>query len=327
MAETLFIVKKNHGYDGGSMSSGLKNSVKFVADMLIGLGYDVALAVAIDGNSIDALVAKYCPKRVILEAIWVAPGKLEELIRLHPNVAWTVRVHSETPFLANEGMACEWIAWYMRLGVEVAFNSEHTQADFRLIGTPGYLPNYYPLSGKSDGPLPWKKGDVIHIGCFGAIRPLKNQLIQAMAAITFAREIRCRLVFHMNGDRVEQGGTNNLKNIVAVCRDTGTDLVLHPWMNHCDFLSLVAKMNICLQVSMSESFNVTAADAVSQMVPVVGSDAIPWLPVHSCAQVNSRESIVSALHRASRKTAAKNYVALRKYSDESAWVWKRWMAS
>lgn len=72
----------------------------------------------------------------------------------------------------------------------------------------------------------------IDIGCFGAVRPLKNQLMQAIAAISFARSRGLHLRFHMNGTRIEGGGPV-LKNITAMfARSPDAELVLHPWFDH-----------------------------------------------------------------------------------------------
>jgi glycosyltransferase involved in cell wall biosynthesis len=318
---TLFVIKEKNGYDCGTISSGLRNSAGFVVDMLLNEGIRALLVEAVDGNSIDALVAKYRPVRVVLEAIWVTPNKLAELHRLWPKVKWTVRAHSETPFLAQEGMAGAYILEYMKQGVEVAFNSADTANDFSVFGPTTYLPNYYPLrKPRPAHPV----SSELNVGCFGAIRPLKNQFIQAIAALTFAKRQGKKLRFHMNGTRPEQFGANNLKNIQAVL---GSDLVLHPWFNHADFLEVIAAMDICLQVSLTESFSVVASDAVSMGVPLIGSPAIKWLPERSQATVDSAESIVSAMGTADATNVIMNNATLNAYLKEAVLIWTGWVNS
>ena len=89
----LFIYKNNSSYaTTEAPSSGVRSSVSFVVDMLQHHGINAVLAEAVDGNSIDALVAKHRPGRVVLEAVWVTPEKLAELLKLHPGVhQWTIR--------------------------------------------------------------------------------------------------------------------------------------------------------------------------------------------------------------------------------------------
>jgi glycosyltransferase involved in cell wall biosynthesis len=318
----LFIIKKFHGSGGASpVSNGLTKSAQFVVDMLLAQGFRAKLVEAIDGNSIDALVAQNSPARVAIEALWVTPTKMAELQRLWPKVRWTVRVHSETAFLANEGIAIDWLLEYMQQGIEVAFNSQQTVDDFADIAwATSWLPNYYPQR-KPRQPKP--DSDTLNVGCFGALRPLKNQLEQAFAAIQFAMRHGKKLIFHMNGSRVEQSGENNLKNIKALFSNEG-GLVLHPWLSHQEFLELIACMDICLQVSLSESFNIVSADAVSMGVPLVGSSAISWLPRRSRANPASAHSIADAMGRADATSVGMNREALENYLAEAVEVWTDW---
>ena len=322
----LFLIKKFYDYYGPHhVSNGLRTSALLVVEMLNRQGFDVVLAEAIDGNSIDALVFKYRPDRVVIEAIWVTPAKMAELQRLWPDVNWTVRVHSELPFLAAEGCAINWLASYEKQDVEVSFNSLQAVEDFQVIGKSVYLPNYYPVGSPR---RETNTGSVLNIGCFGAIRPLKNQLIQAFAAVAYADKYGKKMVFHMNGSRIEQNGSNNLKNIQALIEATNYGLELHPWMDYEDFLRLIAKMDICLAVSLSESFCIVAANAVSVGVPLVGSDAISWLPSEAQAPVDSVSGIVEVMDSAFHKRAVKrNRNALEKFSKRSMAIWRQWMES
>jgi hypothetical protein len=319
----LFIIKQFHEYNGIQQSaSGLRRSAQFAVDLLLHESHRAKLVQAIDGNCIDRLVTENAPTRVILEALWVTPAKMAELKKLHPSVKWTIRIHSEIPFLATEGIAVEWIAAYNKMGVEVAFNSDQTRKDFSVLGDFAYLPNYYPLRKPRKSQL---LTDTFEVGCFGAIRPLKNQLIQAFAAIKFAKDAGIKLAFHMNSSRIEQGGENVLRQIRALFEATGQTLVVHPWLDHEDFLELIAEMHVCLQVSLSESFNIVSADAVSMGVPLVGSDTITWLPKRSKAAVDSTDSIVAAIERADATTVAMNHAALETYLDDAREAWNAWV--
>lgn len=321
---TLFILKKFYDYGGtNKIANGLRTSAQFVVDLLLKEGHRAYLAEAIDANCIDRLVTQYRPARVVLEAIWVTPEKLSELQKLHPHVRWTVRVHSELPFLANEGMALDWLLDYVGQGVQVAFNSQQTVDDFRVLAPSIHLPNFYPL--RQPRRHPKHEQDELHVGCFGAIRPLKNQLIQAVAAVQYACDKGKRLVFHMNGTRIEQLGANCLKNIIAVIGEADAELQLHPWLSHDEFLHLIGDMDICLQVSLSESFCIVASDAVSMGVPLVGSDAITWLPKRSKARVDSAASICEAMHKSGLITVVMNHAALESYLESAVKAWDDWL--
>lgn len=315
----LFIIKKFYDYNGyNQVSNGLKTSATFVVDMLKAEGHKSKLVQAIDANCIDRLVTEHKPRIVIVEAIWVTPEKMAELKRLHPKVRFVARVHSEIPFLANEGMSIGWLAAYSNLGVEVGFNSEQACEDYGVIGKSVYLPNYYPLRKLRYEHDPTGE---LHIGCFGAIRPMKNQLIQALAAIRYAKALGQQLNFHMNGTRLEQGGNSNLKTIKAALEATGNNLVLHGWLSHDDFLELIKQMDFCLQVSMSESFNIVASDAISLGVPLIGSSAIRWLPKRSQAPMDSAAEIAYKMELADQTTVIMNHAALEEYVHKATKVW------
>ena len=269
-------------YSHGHLSSGLYNSARFVQEMLRDFfGYQTEIVHAVDNNCIDKLVTAYQPDIVVIEAYWVVPEKFDVLIKLHPNVTWVVRNHSPTPFAAMEGIIMESVLRYMdRPNVIIACNDDRTDREFRkLISVYKpewrhelntrcvYLPNYYPICF-TPRPKPVKR-DVIDIGCFGAIRPLKNQLIQAVSAIEYANDVGKHLRFHINGTRIEGRGDAILKNLRNMFELVSHELIEHPWVNHDEFIDIVRTMDVGLQVSYTESFNIVSADMVINGVPVV----------------------------------------------------------
>lgn len=143
-----------------------------------------------------------------------------------------------------------------------------------------------------------KTRKTINISCFGAIRPLKNHLNQAAAAIRFADQQGLLLNFHVNASRVEQQGDSILKNL----RSTffylkNHNLIEHEWLPHDQFLRLIRdQIDIGMQVSFTETYNIVAADHVAQRVPVVASTEIPFVSRIFCAQPNDVPGMVRALH-------------------------------
>lgn len=270
------------------------------------MGADAKLVEVVDNNSIDREVHKYHPTHVFIEALWVVPDKFDVLIPLHPKVEWHVRLHSNTPFIANEGMAMDWIKKYGELQKKyhqfhISPNTLQMCEDLRAtLKIPTiYSPNVYQPHKSAhefqhQTPVD-KDPDVLEIGCFGAVRPMKNQLIQAMAAMAFANEIRKTLHFHINHSRLEQNGDNAFKNIQALFEGTKHKLVTHEWILHHDFLQLVRRMDLGLQVSFSETFNIVAADFVHMKVPIIGSDEIAWLNPLYRAKTTRLDNIVSHL--------------------------------
>ena len=329
----LFICKIRNDFYGPSF--GLINSCRFIACALEEHGIPAKVVTVVDNNDIDREVSNYKPTHVFIESLWVVPEKFEELIPLHPTVQWYVRIHSKIPFLANEGMAMEWLRKYDELSVyyhtlHIASNSDEVVEEFAEAYNINvlYFPNIYcpeeslipKLAKPVDG-----KSQIIDIGCFGAIRPMKNQLNQALAAITFGNESNSRINFHINSDRCELKGDAVLRNLVYAFKDTPHKLVFHPWMDHKDFIPLVQTMDLGMQVSMSETFNIVAADFVWNGVPLIGSDEITWLDRHYKADPNSLEDMVDKLRFAyagkKHNIQKANLDGLVKYNNKSTKVW------
>lgn len=284
------------------MSTGLFNSAWYMHQMMLDNGFDSKIVVLPDNNGIDREVKQFNPTHVIIEALWVVPTKFSILTKLHPNVKWIIRLHSDTPFIANEGMAFDWIGDYLDFNnVSIAVNSPKIQnelisfaenkldlninIDEKIV----YLPNYYPQIYKNKEFV--RDKEWVDISCFGAMRPMKNHLIQALASIRFADYIGKKLRFHINVGRVEQRGDTvlqNLKSLFMHIHESGHQLINHEWMSKDKFLEVCSKMDIGLQVSFSETFNIVTADMITQGVPIIGSSEIPWL--HEVYTANTTDS-------------------------------------
>ena len=345
-ARLLFIVKYRENYDGscgydGTPYSfgGLYYSALLVVEMLNALGIWAKLVQVCDNNNIDAAVAAWKPTVVIIEGLWVVPSKFAVLQPLHPSVQWVVRCHSEIPFLAYEGIAMEWLIDYVSYrNVSIASNSQYGTRDFDSIISAAnpewtqreveakvkYLPNWYdsrPIGlGKR---LP---DGFLDVGCFGAIRPLKNQLIQAVAAVEFARLQAKPLRFHVN-ERTEQNGDAVLKNLQTLMTKTGNQLVIHKWKVRPEFLAGMSAMDVGMQVSFSETFDITAADTAALGIPLVTSNAIVWSTPLSQADTSNAASILAKLMlvtgQRKREIIGLNLDGLQDFTAESEEVWKQ----
>ena len=332
----LFITKRSQGYNHtySYNSSGLLNSAEFVVRMLIAHGIEAKLVNVTDNNDIDREVSIYRPDVVIIEALWVVPEKFEVLSKLHPNVQWVVRIHSDIPFLAQEGIAVQWTREYVQQPtVFVGFNLyrtlqafEHTVGKEKLV----YLPNYFPAEEKVPEEVKHLNRlfkYTFNVGCFGAIRPLKNQLIQAMAAISYADREDLNLHFHVNATRVE-GGHGVLKNLRALFSNSKHRLIEHVWHSHRAFQHILYRMDVSMCVSLSETFCIVAADSVSLGVPLVASSQVPWAYRGSIVDATDVGDIADGVHRAVTWRLFNNFMNkrhLREYDEKSVRVWKEFL--
>lgn len=325
----LFICKRNETYGFKTKtrrSAGLWNSTRYIVESLVARGVQAEIIEVRDNNCIDREVTRFKPDLVVIEALWVVPEKFDVLKRLHPKVGWMVHMHSHMPFLALEGIAIEWLKEYTVRGVGVIANSPESYAALEQVVSPAlltYLPNIY-LSDPQDVCRPHHRHD-LHIGCFGAVRPLKNHLLQALAAIKFAREQDKGLRFYINATRVETNGDPVLKNLRSLFKYTpGAELVEVAWHEPEDFINkILPRMDICMQVSLSETFNVVTADAVTAGVPVVVSKEIKWASTVCMADDDDIDSIVKVMRRVhgNRWIARRNQKLLLKKSAHAADAW------
>jgi len=337
VTKILFILKRREDFNAKvhtklGLSTGLYNSAKFMNDMLLGCGIDSVLEVAIDNNCIDRLVQQHNPTHVIIEALWVVPTKFSVLQKLHPKVKWIIRLHSEMPFMAGEGMAMDWLGDYAKFkNIVVACNAPRMLREVQLyLGKNKviYLPNFYPQAYKKkelDTDKYW-----IDICCFGAVRPLKNHMVQAFAAIEFAEKLGKQLRFHINAGRIEMNGSpvqNNLKGLFQHLHEKGHKLINHQWTPREEFLQLCSQMDIGLQCSFSETFNIVGADLTSQGVPLVGSSEIPWSSYFNNADPTNSQDICRALMKAynhPRLNVFRNQYHLKRYTNMTKKIWTKY---
>jgi len=297
MSRSLFILKLREDYSQDpsysksyQIATGMYNSAKFVVDELNAGGQEAKMVVVVDNNAIDKAVTEYQPTHVFIEGLWVVPSKFPELMAIgrHKDVKWIVRVHSEIPFLQSEGIAMEWIAEYLRQGVYVAPNAPRAHEQLKWLAQSmvseaeadrlvPYLPNCFPVDF-SEYPIKTKVADpeFIDIACFGAYRPLKNHLQQAFVALRYAESIGKKLRFHTNG-RIDSAGQQPSKNVDQLIKAVpGAELIVHDWEDRETFLQSLQDIDLLLQVSISETFNIVGADAVLVGTPMLVSKEISW---------------------------------------------------
>jgi hypothetical protein len=292
----LFILKERFIYGQRTNAYGLYNSCDFVSRYLKEIGLDSKVVQVVDNNAIDREVASFKPTDCFIEALWVVPEKFKVLSRLHPRVSWHVRLHSKVPFLSMEGMAFDWLSEYVRLrkeeniDISLSANNKDLHQDLDLLypNCVNYTPNlYYPDPDAVSNPVPDVRTSrsELHIGLFGALRPLKNHMQQAVWAEEFARRKSKRLVLHINLTEHESNEYNTsgkvnlsiLRNLRSMFKNSPSRLVEHPWYSHADFLTLARQMDLGMQVSFSETYNIVAADLITQGVPVVASKEIEFV--------------------------------------------------
>lgn len=340
MSKSLFILKQREDYSADpsysnsyQIATGMWNSAQFVVDALDANGRTAEVAMVVDANGIDAVVTAYNPTHVFIEGLWVTPAKFAELLAIprHASRTWVSRIHSEIPFLAGEGTATDWIAEYLRIGVVVAPNAPRAEQQLRWQAThlepPAsnprlvYLPNCYPTDFEPQRQFDDKP--TLDIACFGAFRPLKNHLQQAFVALRFAEQQGKTLRFHVNS-RTDAAGSSPRWNVENLFAQTGSEIVVHDWEDRDTFLTSLRNVDVLMQASMSETFNIVAADAIFVGTPILVSSEISWAyPVFADPQ--NVDDCIRKLGVVWKSTflMTKNRAGLKSYVGESI---RRWLA-
>jgi hypothetical protein len=271
----------------------------------------------------------------LCEALWLGTGELASLLMQFPRVHFLVRVHSEVGFLQVEPGAITLLRDQMllaeqHLNLSISANSQRlvdflrTAYDARVL----YLPNLYDLERVQRRRGESHQHRLLRIGSFGALRWLKNHTTAAAAALTIARQRGCDLEFCLSVDREEHGAT-----VLQAVRNLFSGLPwarLHetPWQPWAAFRRLVGAMDLTLQVSFTESFNITTADSVAEGVPAVVSHAIEWAPENWKADPDEIHAIarIGAALLADPRSAEEGLRALERYVATAIGVWKTYLS-
>jgi hypothetical protein len=328
----LFILKDRVYNNTHIKSYGLINSSLQVSNFLNSNGCESKVVTVIDGNGIDKEVYNYKPDVVVIEALWVMGDKLKELmeIKRYKNIRWVVRIHSDIGFLSSETYAIKYIKDYIEIdkpNLFIAPNNENFNKSLSEAVNYNFtwLPNIIDI--KHHHKIVDSDTGVIKIGCFGSLRILKNQLFQAVCAMNAADALDKVLFFHINVDTgINNEGNPVLKNLEELFRDSKHTLIKHSWKENNEFQHLVRKMDLGLQLSYTESFNIIAADFINNDVPILVSDSISWMPdVLKTSTIDydrvTRKIVYLYNNRGSSKLKKKLHKSLEIYNKKSENIW------
>jgi len=220
---------------------------------------------------------------VVISAPWLSEHDMKNLICHFPDIEFVVLSHSNVGFLQADPCGVELFRRYAELSktyknLRVGGNCTRFIKWFEVAYKESCvcLPNIYPVERISH--KRWDGISPIKIGAFGAIRPEKNFMTAAAGALAIQSMTGIPIELHMStgGDGCK---SSTLPAIVQMTENIeGVTLVRHDWNNWDQFIKLIAEMDLLIQVSYTESFNMVTADGVSVGVPTVVSPVIFWAP-------------------------------------------------
>jgi hypothetical protein len=236
---------------------------------------------------------------VTISAAWFPPMQLAALAREHHDIDFTVVSHSNVGFLQADPSAFTILRGTGDL--QTGSVNVHLGANCqKLVGWWLYayhqpmrlLPNMYNLAAAPTIAQRWHGGHPLRIGAFGAVRPLKNLLTAGAAALEIGARLQVDLEFHVSSGRTEGGAATVMGALAAMYAGLpNARLVQCGWSSWPDFRRAVRNMDLLLQPSYTESFNMTTADGIAEGVPSVVSDVIDWAPARWVASADDATDI------------------------------------
>ncbi len=274
---------------------------------------------------------------VVISAPWLSCRDIAAIVEHFPLIHFVVVSHSNVGFLQADPSGIHLLRDYIELSrkfdnLDIGGNSRRfVQWVSEAYGEPAWLlPNMYPVHGhiieRFFHDVARIVRDGLRIGSFGAIRPLKNQLTAAAAAIIIGKKLEVPVEFHLSSGREEGGGNTVLNAIQQMTSDLPRfKLVLDGWAGWHEFRENVASMDLLIHPSYTESFNMVTADGVSQGVPTVGSEAIHWLPDSWKADSDNAIEIANVGLRLLNDGPKEGIEALRRHNEKSFENWKSFL--
>ena len=273
------------------------------------------------------------PTHVVIEAIWVGTETLRTLLKAFPDTLFIVRSHSQVGFLQVEPPAVKILREMLDMqrshkNLRVAANSQRlTHFLERTFGPCVFLPNLYDT--EYTPPRRQHQPGILRIASFGALRLLKNHMTSAAGALLIARTEKTNLEFYVSVNRAENAGAQGILHAIRNLYNglPWARLVESPWSDWAKFRKTIARMDLYLQPSFTETFNITVADAIIEGVPAVVSDAIDWAPDGWKVEADNVEQLaeVGLSHLHNPKSAEEGLVALRAHVHVGVRHWLKFL--
>jgi len=330
---SVVLAYKNFAANRNISHIGLGVAAINTAKVLIENGISTAVWPVINAEDLRCRLQAQPAEQVIVSAPWIPSPELQSLANQFSNTQFTVACHSNVGFLQADRNGVKLVREVMELeagsaNIHLAGNSRRFCEWVRFaFGAPcAYLPNLYYLHGEPVPPPRAFHGGTLKIGVFGATRPLKNMMSAAGAALELSRSLRSPLELWVSGGRTEGGGEVVLGAVKEMLNGLpGVSLILNGWQTWPQFRKTVASMNLLMQPSYTESFNMVTADGVAEGVASVVSSAIDWAPHDWKADVDDALAIARVGRRLLHDpmAAAEGRRALVEYVEHGVCAYKK----
>lgn len=319
----------HHHYRAGGLASNALHST----GVLRRAGVDVHLDGVVDVRDLFQKVAEVAGHltHCVIEALWIPIEDLKRLAKIHPNIQFLVRSHSKMGFLQVEPEAINQMKAILGLRLPnlhfCSNNKEFADSVEEVYGPCIYLPNLYDVH-ECVIPTKFFHDNTLHIGSFGANRLLKLHPTAALAALQTASRMGKRLKFYTNLDKTP-GGESVRKTVRNLFHGLSwAEHVEVTWQESDLFKLTIAAMDLVIQLSATETFNMVAADAVNANVPVVVSPSITWVPKWERVPIDDTSKVAEicehVLHNA-HQIVHRQKQALNQFIEDAKEVWLNYL--
>lgn len=328
----LVIVYKNFAAWQGISHIGLGVSAQMNAEYLGRHGVRAeVLAVKNNVDLVNFLKENTDVTDVVISALWLSVLDIETMCRYFKGVRFVSVSHSNVGFLQADPGAFTLLRRYIALSrdlknLSIGANC-HKFGDWLAVAydTPVVvLENLYTIW---EGTKDKQPKDLVRIGTLGAIRPQKNVLSAAAAALYIHQKLKVPVEFSLSTGREDGGGNVILRAVREMCGNLADFfLVERFWSDWRSFRRVIREQDLLVQVSYTESFNMVTADGIAEGVPSVVSPAITWVPddwkVEPDDVVEIAERGIRALKNL-KDEARRGFDALVKHNEQGL---KEWLA-
>jgi glycosyltransferase involved in cell wall biosynthesis len=273
------------------------------------------------------------PSHVVIHAPWIQTDDLARLARDFPETTFIVISHSNWGFLAADPHAVKLMREAAHLqrsthNVRIGGNAQKFVAVASEIWgvDVAWVPNLYDMTTPFAAARPPWPGRTLRLGLFGAARMLKNGVTATAAAIQLSMRYRVPTELYVSAERADgEVVVNAIRELTDDVPDV--TLVYSGWQSWAKFRHLVATMDLLLQPSFTESFNVVTADGIAEGVPSVVSPAIDWAPARWQANPDDADDVANVadylLH--ARAATDDGRAALTAYVTKGLAQWREFL--
>jgi hypothetical protein len=338
MRYVAFVSKDSQSWAPGAYHIGLGVNTMHMTNVLSKQGVKCGAYSAWSADHLErVLVTLPHDSVIVVEALWLTTDDCKRLLTRFEQMHFIIRCHSQLAFIQADTSAIklfrEQLALQdLTLRFQMAGNSSRF-ADFIIQGLHDrchHLPNLYHME-RVERKFPKLHADrILRVGSFGATRVLKFHIVAAAASLIVGKQRGNDIEFYMSSNRDEGGGgyvKQGIKHLYANL--PGVKLVEEPWRDWPSFRKLVSHMDICVQCSATESFNMVTADAIAEGVPCVVGPAIDWVPEDWIAEVDDPNHVAQKMIHVlgDPRAGERGLKALQEHNDKSIRSWLTHLAS